>query len=218
MPSISTLITVNSSQPSSISHALKSSFDVRSSGRILALPTSTGSRERKPAPARRPILAAYPGYLSVFSTISGQSMVKRRLLSPSVTKASRVPTPGRSTSSTSDRAAFSVTAPPLITRAGLVYSSSTSTGLKGATYSHGSFLTLGRPPTSILRLDALSRSDLAFPENTCDRPGATPKSTTAVTPFSLASGSSIPGSSGMNAMSTTSVPDSMTELSVERPM
>ncbi len=49
-------------------------------------------------------------------------------------------------------------------------------------------------------------------------PGATPQSTTAVTPAALAAASSSSASSGKKEMSTTSRPASMTERSVSKPM
>ncbi len=62
------------------------------------------------------------GVLAVFSS-------ERR---PSVAKASRVPRPGKCTSSTSDSAGTTTSRPPMRKRAGRVYSSSTSAGENGA--------------------------------------------------------------------------------------
>jgi hypothetical protein len=137
---------------------------------------------------------------------------------PSVLKASRVPTPGKSTGSTSVRAGRVTIRPCRLKRAGRVYSSRTSMGEKTALNSNGQARSTGRPPTKQVKLSTRSSSAAMRPRTRLLHPGATPQSTMAIRPRSRASPSSRKGSSSKKEMSTTSLSASRTALRVAKPM
>ena len=161
---------------------------------------------KKPASRKISICLAWPGYLRVFSSMSGASIVLMSERSPSLMNASRVPMPSNSISSRSHRAGRMTSFPALTILAGRVYSSITSAGLNTALYSQGNCLCLGRPPTMILTLSVLSSCDEAYAVSILLIPGATPMSEIAMTPFSFAKASSRKRSSGKKAISTTFLP------------
>ena len=166
---------------------------------------------------RRRIFSACPGQRSVCSRRFRAFTVERTVRRPSVRNASSVPTPGRSKRVTSDRAGFVTMRPSSTRRAGRVYSSMTSVAENTMRYSHGGTRRNGRPPTEITIESTASSRPAARPHARFDRPGETPQSTIAGTPFSFARPSSRNGSSGAKEMSATGLPASITVLSIACP-
>ena len=102
-------------------------------------------------------------------------------------------------------------------RAGRVYSSITSADEKTIAYPNGRVRSTGRPPTRIATSSICESRAAARPTAKLERPGETPQSTTAVTPFSRASRSSVSGSSGEKEMSAIGFPAPMTARSIWKP-
>jgi hypothetical protein len=102
--------------------------------------------------------------------------VRTRLRSPSVLNASSVPTPGKSISSGSESASRTTTCPCSTSRAGRVYSSSTSMGENPALYSKGQRRTSGRPPTYMSIRSQTSSCAAPHAASMLLIPGATPAS------------------------------------------
>ena len=216
-PRDSTRRTVNSSSPSGLFHWAKRSASATARGATRAPPASTGSSRRKPLSRRRRIFSACPGQRSVCSRRFRAFTVERTVRRPSVRNASSVPTPGTSKRVTSDRAGFVTSCPSSTRRAGRVYSSMTSVAENTMRYSHGGTRRNGRPPTEITIESTASSRPAARPHARFDRPGETPQSTIAGTPFSFARPSSRNGSSGAKEMSATGLPASITVLSIACP-
>jgi len=97
--------------------------------------------------------------------MKGTVLVRNSVRSPSVLNASRVPIPGRSTSSTSERAGRETTWPLTTSRAGRVYSAMTSIGENTDRYSYGQCRTVGRPTCPYDTFRIIDREGKECPAN-----------------------------------------------------
>ena len=217
-PVIFMFIKVNSCSPTSGNQFLNNIALVKANGdRVVSLIFIAASL-KKPACCSDCIKATWPGYLSVFSIMLGIcAIVYSILLKPSVLNDSKVPTSLKVCAVTSLKAGLVTTSPFCTKRAGLVYSSITSIGEKGALYSKGFTLFIGNPPTIHSKLSICILA-LWYPNIKLLMPGATPQSNIAVTFFCIASSCSCKPSSTKNEISATSLPAVIIAFKVRYPI